>query len=189
MVAAEHSLSNPTSITRAGDAQTTALAHRNNQQTWADPDWQRFWLTVDQLSWRTLALIPAGEGAPPDFTLSLAVTLSRTGMTHKAGPIQVADGTAVPLRQLSGFLDDIRSCSDAGQRVIVALSSASSDPTIPTIAKAVDGVVLCVLMGRMMNAQARETIRLVGANKFLGSVIIHPVGAAPAPAAEPPKAP
>lgn len=172
-------MSNPTSITRATDAQTTALAHRNDHQTWTDPDWQRFWLTVDQLPWRTLALIPAGEGAPPGFTLSLAVTLSRTGMTHKAGPIQVADGTAVPLRQLSGFLDDVRACADAGQRVIVALSAAVSDPTIPTIAKGVDGVVLCVLMGRMMNAQARETIRLIGANKFLGSVIIHPASSAP----------
>lgn len=182
MVAAELSLSNPTSITRATGAQTTALAHPSNQQAWADPDWQRFWLTVDQLAWRTLALIPAGDGAPPNFTLSLSVTLSKTGMTHKGGPIQVADGTAVPLRQLSGFLDDIRSCSDAGQRVIVALSSAASDPTIPTIAKAVDGVVLCVLMGRMLNAQARETIRLVGSNKFLGSVIIHPApGSVPPP--------
>lgn len=165
----QESLPSPT-----GGAQTTALAQRNNLPTWADPDWQRFWLIVDQLAWRTLALIPAGEGAPPDFTLSLAVTLSRTGMTHKGGPIQVADGTQVPLRQLSGFLEDVRACSDAGQRVIVALSSAKTDPTIPAIAKTVDGVILCVLLGRMMDAEARATIKLVGASKFLGSVIIRP---------------
>jgi hypothetical protein len=175
MVRPEHPLSEQTPP--AQGAPTTALAQRNQIQAWADPDWQRFWLTVDQLDWRTLALIPAGEGAPPGFALSLAVNLSRTGMTHKGGPILVADGTQVPLRQLSGFLEDVKSCTEAGQRVIVALSSAKSGPTVPAIAKAVDGVVLCVLLGSMMNAEAKETIRLVGSSKFLGSVIIHPAQA------------
>ena len=161
-----------------------ALAPNNALQTWADPDWQRFWLTVDQLPWKTLAFIPAGEGAPPDFTLSLAVTLSRTGMTHLGGPMLVADGTQVRLNELTAFLADVRSCSEAGQRVIVALPSAKSDATVPAIANSVDGVVLCVLFGRMKSSDAKETIRLVGSKKFLGSVIIRPEGpAAPAPAA------
>lgn len=154
------------------DGSTTALAERT--PSWGDPDWQRFWLTLDGMPWRTLALIPAGEGAPMDFTLSVAVNLSRTGMTHMGGPILVADGTQVPLRQLNGFLADVRACADGGERVIVALAAASSDPTIPTIAKSVDRVVLCVLLGRMMAADAKRTIQAVGASKFLGSVIIHP---------------
>lgn len=151
----------------------TALGPSTNQQTWADPDWQRFWLTVDRLPWRTLAFIPAGEGGPPDFTLTLAVNLSRTGMTHSGGQMLVADGTRVRLQELTAFLADVQSCSDAGQRVIVALSSAKSDPTVPSIANSVDGVVLCVLVGQMTSSEAKETIRLVGGKKFLGSVIIH----------------
>lgn len=153
---------------------SVALATTSNLQTWTDPDWQRFWLTIDQLSWRTLAFIPAGEGGPPDLTLSLAVTLSRTRMTHLGGPMLVADGTGVRLQDLTAFLADVRSCSDAGQRVIIALSSAKSDPTVPAIANSVDGVVLCVLIGRMKSSDAKETIRLVGSKKFLGSVILHP---------------
>jgi len=152
--------------------QTTALAART--QPWADPDWQRLWLRLDGMPWRTLALIPAGEGAPLDFTVLLAVTLSRTGMTHVGGPILVADGTQVPLRQLNGFLADVRACSDAGERVIVALSSATTDPSITTIAKSVDRVVLCVLLGSMHSADARRTIQAVGLSKFAGSVIIRP---------------
>lgn len=160
-----------------------ALAPNTSLQTWADPDWQRFWLTVDQLPWRTLAFIPAGEGGPPDFTLSLAVTLSRTGMTHLGGPMLVADGTQVRLNELTAFLADVRSCADAGQRVIVALPSAKSDATVPAIANSVDGVVLCVLSGRMKSSEAKETIRLVGSKKFLGSVIIHPEAAPGSPPA------
>jgi hypothetical protein len=105
-------------------------------------------------------------------------------MTHRGGPIQVADGTQVPLRQLSGFLDDVTSCVDAGQRVLIALSPASSDPTIAAIAKHVDGVLLCVLMGRMRDSEARQTIKVVGAQKFLGSVILRPTDA---PSTPPPK--
>lgn len=152
--------------------QTTALAER--PQPWADPDWQRLWLTLDRMDWRTLALIPAGEGAPLDFTLLLSVTLSRTGMTHLGAPIMVADGTQVPLRQLNGFLADVRACADAGERVIVALSAPNTDPSIAAIAKAVDRVVLCVLLGRMLSADAKRTIQLVGPSKFAGSVIIRP---------------
>jgi hypothetical protein len=151
-----------------------ALAERHSTQTWADPDWQRFWLTIDRLSWRALAFIPAGDGAPPDFTLSLAVNLSRTGVTHLGGPVLVADGTQVPLNQLTGFLADVKSCVDAGQRVLVALSPASSNPTTPAIAKAADGVVLCVLLGRMRSGDAKRTVNAIGSSKFVGSVIIRP---------------
>ncbi len=152
--------------------QTTALAER--PQAWADPDWQRLWLTLDRMPWKTLALIPAGDGAPLDFTLLLSVTLSRTGMTHMGVPIMVADGTQVPLRQLNGFLADVRACSDAGERVIVALSSPNTDPSVAAIAKSVDRVVLCVLLGLMRSADAKRTIQLVGPSKFAGSVIIRP---------------
>jgi hypothetical protein len=156
------------------EARNVALAERRNTQTWADPDWQRFWLTIDRLPWRSLAFIPAGDGAAADFTLTLAVTLSRTGVTHLGGPVLVADGTQVPLNQLTGFLADVRSCVDAGQRVLIALSAANNNPTTPAIAKAADGVVLCVMLGQMRSGDAKRTVSAVGQNKFVGSVIIRP---------------
>jgi hypothetical protein len=163
-------------------AEQTALAKRTQVQAWTDPDWQRLWLTLNSMPWRTLALIPAGEGGPRDFTLTLAVTLSRTGMSHLGAPIMVADGTQIPLDQLSGFLDDVRTCRDGGERVIVALSAAGENPTTASMAREVDGVVLCVMMGGMRSSDAKRTIKLVGASKFLGSVIIRADGAGPADA-------
>jgi hypothetical protein len=153
---------------------TTALAERRQVQTWADPDWQRFWLTVDRLSWRSLAFVPAGEGGPSDFTLSLVVTLSRTGVTHLGGPVLVADGTQVPLNELNAFLADVRTCIESGQRVLVALSAAANNPTVPAIAKAADAAVLCVLLGNMRSSDAKRTVTSIGASKFVGSVIVRP---------------
>lgn len=165
--------------TRDGAAGTpeqrkVALAEQRHVKAWADPDWQRLWLTIDRLPWRTLALIPGGEGGPDDLTISLAVTLSRTGMSHVGGPILVADGTQVPLDQLNPFLADVRSCTDGGERVIMALSPVHRNPTTVAMAKAADGVVLCVMLERMQSADAKRTIKLIGASKFLGSVIIRP---------------
>lgn len=156
------------------EKRNVALAERRHVQGWADPDWQRLWLSVHKLPWRALALIPAGEGGPPGFTLNLAVTLSRTGMAHVGSPVLVADGTQVPLSLLNAFIADVHDCTKAGERVLVALPAADSSPTTPAIAKAADGVLLCVLLTRMLSADAKRTVKLIGASKFMGSVIIQP---------------
>lgn len=165
-------MSPPVPPASADPQPTTALALRPPVPV--DPNWQRFWLTLEGVPWRSLALIPASAGGPPDLTLSLAVTLSRTGMAHLGGPVLVADGTQVPLSHMNAFLGDIKECTDAGQRVLLALAPASTDATTIAIAKAADRAVLCVLMGSMMSADAKRTIQAVGPSKFVGSVIIHP---------------
>jgi hypothetical protein len=152
------------------------LGQAGGFQAWADPDWQSLWLTLDRSPWRTLALIPAGDGGASDLTLTMAVMLSRTGMSHVGAPILVADGRQVPLNQLNGFLADVRTCCEGGERVIIALSALGENPTTVSMAKAADAAVLCVLLNRMRNSDARKTIKLVGASKFLGSVIIRPDG-------------
>jgi hypothetical protein len=180
MVALETSLTNQQQPPNAiSTAQTTALAERRHVQAWTDPEWQRLWLTLDRMPWRTLALVPAGEGASADFTLSLAVTLSRTGMSHVGAPILVADGTQVPLDQLNAFQADVRACRDGGERVIIALSPASQSPTTVSMAKDSEAAVLCLMLGAMRTADAKRTIKLIGASKFLGSVIVHPDGSFP----------
>lgn len=182
MVGAETRLTHqdqpPNSIT---PAQTTALAERRPVQAWTDPDWQRLWLKLARISWSTLALIPAGPGAGAEFTLTLATTLARTGMSHVGVPIMVADGTQVPLNQLNAFLTDVRACRDGGERIIIALTHTGENPTTASIAKDADAVVLCVMIGGMRSGDAKDTIKLVGASKFVGSVIVHSDAASSSP--------
>jgi hypothetical protein len=161
----------------------TALA-KQGSESWRDPDWQRLWLAIEKQPWKTLSLVPAGDGAEADFTLTLAVALSRTGMSHLGEPVVVADGTAVALEQLSDFIADLQECTAQASRLIVALPPITSSPTAPTIAKATDASVLCVLLEKMSWAQARSTLKIVGANRFLGSVIIRRDGSLQPP---PPK--
>ena len=101
----------------------TALAHlpEARVEPWRDPEWQRLWLAVESRPWRSLALVPASTGAALEFSLIVAVTLSRTGMIHLGRPLQVADATQVPLDQLVRFLTEVRRCTNDGERLLVAL--------------------------------------------------------------------
>jgi hypothetical protein len=119
-------------------------------------------------------LIPAADGASLDFTLVIAMTLSRTGMIHLGSPVQVADATQVPLSQLTGFSNEVKRCTDMGQRLLIALPPTSGSAITATIAQSVDAAVLCVLAERMSSTQAKRTVKLVGPSRFLGSAIFHP---------------
>lgn len=154
-----------------------ALALRSAESevaTWRDPDWQRLWLAIVARPWNTLAVVPGCEGAALDFTLTVAVTLARTGMVHLGSPIQVADATRVPLNQLTPFLEEVRRCTSNGDRLLVALPPTSDSPICATIAQATDAAILCVLMGRMTTAKTQNTLKIVGAERFLGSAMFHP---------------
>lgn len=154
-----------------------ALALSSSQSeiaTWRDPEWQRLWLAVEARPWRSLALVPGGEGASPDFTLVIAVALSRTGMVHLGTPIQVADATRLELNHLTAFLDELRRCTSTGERLLVALPPTEGRPVTTSVVQATDAAVLCVQLDRMSSAQAQRTIKLIGASRFLGSAIFRP---------------
>ena len=152
---------------------TLALSTGSDVATWRDPEWQRLWLAVEARPWRSLAMIPAGAGASLDFTVSVAVALSRTGMVHLGTAIQVADATRIPLNQLTPFLDEVRRCTEKGDRLLVALPPTATSPVCVSIAQTTDAAVLCILLNRMNSYEAQQTIKLVGAARFLGSAIFH----------------
>jgi hypothetical protein len=152
----------------------TAIEPSRNLEAWLDAEWQRLWLAVESRPWRSLALIPAGDGASSDFTLIVAMTLSRTGMVHLGSSIQIADATQVSLSQLSAFSNEVRRCTSNGQRLLVALPPTKDSAVTATIAQMVDVALLCVLSNRMSSEQAKRTVQLVGPARFLGSAIFHP---------------
>ncbi|MEI9941349.1 MAG: hypothetical protein WDO69_29370 [Pseudomonadota bacterium] len=153
--------------------QTLAVAPETRVEPWRDPDWQRLWLAVENRPWRSLALIPASAGAALEFSLIVAVTLSRTGMIHLGRPLQVADATQVPLDQLVRFLSEVRRCTNDGERLLVALPPIGDSPITTSIAQTVDAAVLCVLIDKMSFAQGKKTVKQVGQSRFLGSAIFH----------------
>jgi hypothetical protein len=153
---------------------TSALALGNTRvEPWRDPEWQRLWLAIQERPWRSLAVIPAGNGGPPDFSVRIAVTLARTGMVHLGSPVQVADATKVPLAYLASFTEEVRRCVKEGDLILVALAPVQGSPVTISIAQSTDAAVLCVLLEHMESAHARRTVAEVGHSRFVGSVILR----------------
>jgi hypothetical protein len=147
-------------------------------EPWLRLDWQKFWLTVRSREWKSLALVPAGVGGPPDFTLSVAVSLARTGMTHLGVPVCVADATRVPLKHMRQFVEEVGKSTEAGDLVLIALGAVAESPITVSVAQSSDYALLCVLLEKMVSSDAKKVVSQIGAQKFIGSAIFHPNGVA-----------
>jgi hypothetical protein len=137
-------------------------------EPWKSPDWERLWLATQSRSWTTLALVPAGVGGPPDFTLSIAMALARTGMVHLGAQVHVADATTLSLGSNAQFLAQVRATTQSGPVLIALAPPSESSVTVP-LARDANAAILCVSLGKMRVSDAKKTIREVGKQKFIGS--------------------
>ena len=136
---------------------------------WGNIDWQRLWLNVEQLQWRTLALVPAGANLPLDLTVDAAVALARTGMSRHGRQIHVADATRVGFDDLTDFIEQLRDTL-AGGPTILALAPASASPVTVQLAQSADLSLLCVVLKSMRLSEARRTVDEIGRQHFLGAI-------------------
>jgi hypothetical protein len=141
---------------------------------WRQIDWQKFWLTLRAREWKSLALVPAGTGAPLDFSLTIAVLLARTGMMHLGVPIRVADATQVPLNQMMQLVEEVNDAVAAGELVLIALATTTESPISVSLAQLADSALLCVMLEQMAMADAKRTVQSVGTQKFIGSAVFRP---------------
>jgi hypothetical protein len=133
-------------------------------------DWQRIWVAVTRGNpWRTLAVVPGGQGAPDDFTLEIAMALTRTGMMYTGTQIHVADATRLNPSDASEFAGQLRESISSGP-VILALAPADTSPLTVPLAQSANGAVLCILLNRMRMSEAKRTVEDIGADHFLGAV-------------------
>src|ERR1043165_6875921 len=127
-------------------SQSTALTtFGRSDDLWRAADWQRLWLATQERAWRSLALVPAGAGAPLDITVHIAMALARTGMQHMGTQIHVADATELGLEDTAVLTAQVRESARSGL-VIVALAPVSMNPVTVPLAQSSDCAVLCVLL-------------------------------------------
>ena len=144
----------------------------SEKQPWRSPDFQRFWLSIRTRQWRTLALVPASQGQPPEFTLQIAMALARTGMTHLGAQVHVADATTLTMAAANQFSAQVRASTESGP-VLIALAARAASPVTTLIAQDADCAVLCVKLGEMKMSEARQTIAEIGQTQFIGSLAVR----------------
>jgi hypothetical protein len=132
---------------------------------------QLLWLALQQRSWRSLAVMAAGEGIE---TLSVADTLAKVAWAYTGQPTCVFDMRDLNLRLLEHQIRDMAAQLQGGERVFVALRSMGENPTAVPLAMAADAVVLCVELGRTDIKSAQRTLAAIGREKFLGTLLVPP---------------
>lgn len=141
---------------------------------WQAADWQRLWLSIwaKKRPWRSLAIVPAGPGSPPETIVQIAVAMANAGNLYVKTPIHVADASGiVHPTQVVSFSDQLSRHLAEPALVLVALPAISESATALRLAKSADCALLCVLRGEMGRRDAKKTVAQIGQAHFLGSAL------------------
>lgn len=136
-----------------------------------DPELERVWFSAQATEWRSLALVPASDDVG---VIGLASAFSALGLRDHGEAIGVADLRDVPVPNLRGPIDVIRWHIRRGERVIVAVSPCHRSAATVPVVRAADCAILCVALGATRIAEANATVKQVGADFFIGTVLVRP---------------
>jgi hypothetical protein len=139
---------------------------------------QQLWFSLQRREWTTLVAVPADrEMSVMDFGRPL-YEVGRLAMGEK---LRLLDARDVKLTRTAPLILDMTggglthaAGGQTGERVLVLIESVLSHPSGVPVALAADAALLCVELGKTSLAAARETVRIVGAQRFLGCITLPP---------------
>jgi hypothetical protein len=94
-------------------------------------------------------------------------------MVHLGSPIHVADATRITLAQLADFTAELGHYAQQNAMILIALPALTENVTSFSLAQSADVAVLLVLLQRMAIVEAKKTVERVGAQRFIGSVVLR----------------
>lgn len=127
---------------------------------------QELWLALAARRWRSLVLVPVH---PTGSTASLARALALAARDLGAPSVTpVVEGG----REQGSALALVEGSADTSH-VVVAIPPVLVEPRGVVLARRADAVVACVERGRTRLSDVRRTVELIGAERFLGYVLVR----------------
>jgi hypothetical protein len=136
---------------------------------WDDVRLQRLWLAAERRGWRSLAVVGASNSTD---TLPIAALFAQLSWRYRGQPSVVCDLRDLSMRLIDYHIREVHEQADTGARVVIALRSIFENPTSAPVARESDAVVLCVSLGKTSFKAAEQTIKEIGRERILGSVIL-----------------
>jgi len=137
---------------------------------------QQLWFAVQRLEWSSLVVMPSG---PESSAFEVARALHEVGKLTMGDRLLLLDARGVKLTGTAPLIlemtnpSPVRTASDPrSERVLVLIDWVLAQPSGVPIALAADAALLCVELGKTTVDSARETIQLIGAQRFLGCVTL-----------------
>lgn len=140
-------------------------------------EFQSLWFTLARMSWRSLVVVPAGEGGSAAAVATALADVGRRLRTSPvtflvmAGPIDYASAGKI-VASVARPPDDSSGGSASHGRVIVAIPPVVTEPLGIAVTDAADAVVLCIERGRTRSPTALRTIAMIGRDRIVGCVLV-----------------
>jgi len=139
---------------------------------------QQLWFSLQRREWSTLVAIPADrDTSVMDFGKPL-YDVGRLALGENLRLVDARDvkltRTAALILEMTAGLSPHAPGAPSGERLLVLIESVLSHPSGVPVALAADAALLCVEMERTSIAAARETVQIVGAQRFLGCITLPP---------------
>jgi hypothetical protein len=136
---------------------------------------QQLWFSLQRREWSTLVAVPGDrDSSVMDFGRPL-YDVGRLAMGEK---LRLIDARDVKLTRTAALILEMAGGGSnrgpGGDRALVLIESVLSHPSGVPVALAADAALLCVELGKTSIAAARETVRIVGAHRFLGCITLPP---------------
>jgi len=134
-------------------------------------DLERIWFRTQSREWHTLAIIPT-EVETADAALGMAKLIIMLGQQHEE-KIGLADFRKIAGARVSAFLQLAEWYVKTGERLVCPTQSIDENPATVAVARAADGVLLCVSLGHTRVRAVEDTIQQIGRDRFIGTVIFR----------------
>jgi len=138
---------------------------------------QQLWFSLQRREWSTLVAVPADrEMSVMNFVRPL-YEVGRLAMGEK---LRLIDARDVKLTRTAALILEMTAGGARGPggldggRALLLIESVLSHPSGVPVALAADAALLCVELGKTSIAAARETVQIVGAQRFLGCITLPP---------------
>ena len=139
---------------------------------------QQLWFALHKLEWSSLVLVPGDEKVS---VIQFARPLYEVAHLAMGDRVRLLDAREVKLNRTAPLILDMTGVQPTrsggtqwSERVLVMLESVISHPSGVPIALAADAAVLCVEMGKTSLSAARQTLQILGAQRFVGCVTVPP---------------
>jgi len=137
---------------------------------------QQLWFSIQRFDWSSLVLLPAD---PDTSAFELGRALHEVGRLTMGDRLRLLDARDIKLAATAPMILDMSGATPVrpagtewSERVLVVVDSIVSLPSSIAIALAADAVVLCLTLGKTPLATARETMKLIGPQRFIGCITV-----------------
>ena len=136
---------------------------------------QQLWFSLQRREWSTLVAVPADRDTS---VMDFGRPLYEVGRLAMGDRLRLIDARDVKLTRTAALILEMTGGgaigSPDGGRALVLIESVLSHPSGVPVALAADAALLCVEMGKTSIAAARETLQIVGPQRFLGCITLPP---------------